>query len=291
MTTNCCPNSTNNILYLKRITYDGDAFESYYIPAAEVGAALKKGAVPLLRIDGAAQNGPKIAIILGQEKHPERAEKDYSLHPDYADVILEAGGDPYFIFYDNIREQLENIRPDAIFLIGGVFNSPAAWYDTAVAEDVDKRGRAYLTLLDYAKEHKLPVLGICAGMQMLAGYFGAKMQKGINDGRSPEQSHKQNGEKIAHRVLIKDGTLLASIAGRGEIMTNSSHNEAVIAGSCGNSPITAQAEDGVVEAIEPANGWNRFLLGVQWHPERLVKHGDETAKAIFRAFVESAKHE
>lgn len=290
MMTNCCPNSTNNILYLKKITYDGDAFESYYIPAAEVDAALKKGAVPLLKTDGAAQNGPKIAIILGQEKHPERAEKDYSLHPDYADVILEAGGNPYFIFYDNIREQLENIRPDAIFLIGGIFNSPASWYDTAVAEDADKRGRAYLTLLDYAKEHKLPVLGICAGMQMLAGYFGAKMQKGINDGRSQEQSHKQNGEKIAHRVLIKDGTLLASIAGRGEIMTNSSHNEAVIAESCGNSTVSAQADDGIVEAIEPVSGWSRFLLGVQWHPERLVKHGDKTAKAIFRAFIESARH-
>ncbi len=290
MTTNCSPNSTNNILYLKRITYDGDAFESYYIPAAEVDAALKRGSVPLLKIDGAPQNGPKTAIILGQEKHPERFEKDYSLHPDYAHVILEAGGNPYFIFYDNIREQLENIRPDAIFLIGGIFNSPAAWYDVP-AEEIDKRGLAYLTLLDYAKENKLPVLGICAGMQMLAGYFGAKMQKGINDGRSPKQSHKQNGEKIVHRVLIKDGTLLASIVGSNAIMTNSSHNEAVIAGSCGNITVSAQADDGIVEAVEPVNGWNKFLLGLQWHPERLVKQGDIAAQAIFKSFIKSAKHD
>lgn len=289
--TTCCPNSTNSILYLKKITYDGDAFESYYIPAEDIHSCLAQGIIPQLKIKDTLSHGPKIAILLGQERHPNRIEKDYSLHPDYADVIIKAGGNPFFIFYDNIKEQLEKICPDGIFLIGGVFNSPATWYDVPVTDDIDKRGHAYLELLDYAKEHSLPVLGICAGMQMLAGYFGAKLQKGINDGRQAEQSHKQNGEKIAHKVLIKNETLLSSIVAKQDILTNSSHNEAVILNKCGDNIISAQAEDGIVEAIEPINGWNKFLLGVQWHPERLVKHGDNAAKAIFESFVKNAQHD
>lgn len=291
MTMNCCPNSISETLYPHQIVYNGDEFESYYLTADEVNAVFAAGKIPLMKISGAAVGSPKIAIVWAQEKHPDRTQKDYCLHPDYVRAIFESGGEPYLIAYDKIEEQLNLICPDGIFLIGGAFNSPAAWYEIPVDEDIDKRGLAYLAMLDYAKAHKLPVLGICAGMQMLAGYLGAKMKKGINSDLPPEKSHKQNGEKIAHKVLVQEGSLLASIIKQPEIMTNSSHNEAVICEKCGQSFVTAQADDGIAEAIEPQNGWNKFLLGVQWHPERLLKHGDVPSKAVFKSFIESCKHD
>lgn len=291
MTMNCCPNSTNEILNPRRIVYNDDGFESYYLTADEVNTVFRSGKIPLMTTGETLTGRPKIAVVWAQEKHPDRTDKDYSLHPDYVRAVTEAGGTPYFIAYDKINEQLDAIRPDGIFLVGGAFNSPAAWYEIHVDEDVDKRGKTYLTMLDYAQTHKLPVLGICAGMQMLAGYLGAKMQKGINEGRLPTESHKQNGEKIAHKVFIKDGSLLSSVIGGPDIMTNSSHNEAVISEKCGQNFVTAQAEDGIVEAIEPQNGWNKFLLGVQWHPERLLKHGDAPSAAIFQSFIENCKHD
>ena len=284
--------STNKELFLGQITYGSDPFASYYLPAEEVRNCLESGCTPLIRLaERPNPGGPRIAVILGEEKHPDRAEKDYALQPDYARAIVEAGGNPFFITYEHIDAQMAAISPDAVFLIGGMFNSPAGWYETPVPEDVDRRGRAYLSLLAYAKAHKLPVLGICAGMQMLAGFFGAKLVKGINNSLPDDKSHKQNGEKIAHKILIAENTLLMSIVGQKEIMTNSSHTEAVAVHAHGQNKIAARAEDGIVEAIEPVDGWHRFLLGVQWHPERLLKYGDTAAKKIFEAFVQSAAHE
>ena len=94
---------------------------------------------------------------------------------------------------------------------------------------------------------------------------------------------------IAHKVQIEPGSLLASVIGAPEIMTNSAHSEAVINEKCGNCIITAVAEDGTAEAVELKQPWNDFVLGVQWHPERFVKKGDQPSIKIFSSFIESAK--
>jgi putative glutamine amidotransferase len=49
----------------------------------------------------------------------------------------------------------------------------------------------------------------------------------------------------------------------------------------------AWAPDGVIEAVEMA-GDDRFVVGVQWHPEELVGH-DAAARNLFTAVVEAAR--
>jgi len=44
--------------------------------------------------------------------------------------------------------------------------------------------------------------------------------------------------------------------------------------------------DGVIEAVEAVQG--RFVLGVQWHPERMVQYS-EAARSIFARFVDAAR--
>ena len=48
----------------------------------------------------------------------------------------------------------------------------------------------------------------------------------------------------------------------------------------------AFAPDGVIEAVEDTTG--RFVLGVQWHPERGWRD-DPFAKALFTTFIEQAR--
>lgn len=102
------------------------------------------------------------------------------------------------IAYDEVTAQLNAWEPDGMMLIGGFFHSPKEWYETMPETDVDKRSLAYLTMLQYAKAHKLPLLGICGGEQMLAGSEGAMMKMGI-------KGHKIGGEVIAHKVQIEPG--------------------------------------------------------------------------------------
>ena len=150
------------------------------------------------------------------------------------------------------------------------------------AEDVDERGQAYLDTLVYAQNHRLPVLGICAGMQMLAGFCGAKM---ITDVKGHLVGHNQ----IVHPVQILPSSRLYEIAQAEEIGVNSYHKEAVAADFAGECLITARAPDGIVEAIEPKRPWNNFVLGLQWHPERGFAGTQNFRRNLFQTFIDACR--
>ncbi len=65
---------------------------------------------------------------------------------------------------------------------------------------------------------------------------------------------------------------------------NSSHHEAVKRLGDGLR-IVAHCPDGVVEATETTEP-DRFLIGVQLHPERMVEESDPQKK-LLRAFVDA----
>lgn len=282
------PNSINNveILHLSKIRYPGEDTDSYCLPAVEVQKVLDAGKIPEIRLKE-TYPGPKIAVILAQNKHPDRAEKDYYLNPEVSEHIIEAGGNPVFVAFDKLTEQLEHWQPEGILLIGGAFNTPREWYVEMPEEDTDKRGFAYLEMVEYAKKHKLPTLGLCAGYQVMAGMHGAKLLKNINEGKT--FSHKQGGRKPAHKISIKKGSLLEKILETDNLIVNSDHNEAVFSQQPGDCIITAWAEDGIAEAIELKKPWHPFVIGVQWHPECHYDSNQSDGKKLFKAFVDEAK--
>ncbi len=67
---------------------------------------------------------------------------------------------------------------------------------------------------------------------------------------------------------MKDGTILAELVGRGQVMVNSTHHQAVKK-TGPNVVVSATSPDGVVEAIELPS--HAFAVGVQWHPELLLQ--------------------
>jgi len=105
------------------------------------------------------------------------------------------------------------------------------------------RGRdsAELWLLDLASFLRLPVLGICRGMQMMAHWAGTKL-------------HPSTGHIRTHHL----------VSGHISSYVNSYHNYSIC--ECPEAfQILAQSEDGEIEAIAhkylPWEGW-------MWHPER-----------------------
>ncbi len=69
-------------------------------------------------------------------------------------------------------------------------------------------------------------------------------------------------------------------------MVNSSHHQAIDAVGVGPSWCCSldRLEDGVVEAVEDPDRI-RWLVGVQWHPERTFEHAATVSQAIFDKFV------
>lgn len=129
----------------------------------------------------------------------------------------------------------------------------------------------------------LPIFGICGGVQVLNVTLGGSLYQDIPS--QVAKAHKHSGlPERAHLVDIVPGTHLAAIMSAHDMRVNSLHHQAVKVPGQG-MVVSASARDGVIEAVELPG--HPFVIGVQWHPERLFAH-DEPSRQLFTAFVRAA---
>jgi putative glutamine amidotransferase len=139
-----------------------------------------------------------------------------------------------------------------------------------------------LKLLEHARAHDLPVLGICRGSQLMNMAEGGTL---VRDVDTLYDERPQLYTVLPRReVLVRTGSLLHRIVGRDELLVNSLHFHAVREPGRGFS-IVASEPSGVPQAIEHAA--RRFYIGVQWHPEYLPQQASH--QELFRALCEAAQ--
>jgi putative glutamine amidotransferase len=233
---------------------------------------------------------PKIGITMDwQEKGTFSKRPHHALRDSYFDIIYKAGGLPLAIPHvqNNADEYLAVI--DGLVIPGGFFASPDEWYVEEAKSPYEHSPRLQfdLDMIKGALAKKVPLLGICAGMQLLGGLHGCKMTQDVNKYLSSKIDHlnEKPAEEIAHKVKVTKGTLLESIVGVAEFGVNTAHREALVNVAAGVI-VNAVAEDGAIEGIELPE--YKFALGVQWHPEFFAKDGDPSFK-LFQALVREAR--
>ena len=86
-------------------------------------------------------------------------------------------------------------------------------------------------------------------------------------------------------LYVMTGRLAEQLGETNEVQINSSHHQAILQPGRGLR-VTARASDGVVEAVEWESDKN-WVVGVQWHPERM--RSDALAEALFRRLVFEAR--
>ncbi len=196
--------------------------------------------------------------------------------PTYVDSIRAAGGRAVVLPTDAL-DLLDVV--DALVLTGGGDLDPVTYGGSGSAEDVDPgRDQAEIALALAAASAGKPLLGICRGLQVLAVAFGGTLE-GDLDHRLPEHGHD---------VRTAPGSLVGAVLGP-RARTSSLHRQAVLdPGAVWRA--TAWADDGTIEAIEPAaSTWP--VLGVQWHPELTVHPtlDDPTGPALFGWLIDRAR--
>lgn len=141
-------------------------------------------------------------------------------------------------------------------------------------------------IYNYALEKNMPILGICAGMQMMCKIDQNKNNicKDAIVGNDTAIDHHQRDKEYVHNVSIIDHTILSKILGEKEIKVNSKHNYHVSRTT--NLKVSAYSEDGLIEAVEYDD--KDFVIGVQWHPETMLDY-DENANKILDEFINKCR--
>jgi len=133
------------------------------------------------------------------------------------------------------------------------------------------------------KEKKIPILGICAGMQSINVAMGGNLINDIETEVGNKIQHR-NGDRptnqIAHFVDVVDkNSFLYKTVKKEHFGVTTNHHQA-IKKLANNFKITAvSSEDKIIEAIEFVG--DSFCIGVQWHPERYATDED---KLILESF-------
>ncbi len=229
----------------------------------------------------------------------EFSDLSVSLSLRYVQAILAAGGLPIIAPATADRALLaESVRhADGVLFTGGDDINPDL-YDAKLPRAIRKtvrqtpdngqRDTAELILIAEIFRQRKPVLAICRGHQLLNVAFGGKLVTDIALQLPGSLNHRRMDRAfdVVHDAEVMPGSLLAKITRKHHLGVNSTHHQA-IAEPAEPFVATARSRDGLVEAIElrpDLAAQMPFLLGVQFHPERLVQKG-ACYRAIFRSFV------
>ena len=178
---------------------------------------------------------------------------------------------------------------DALVLTGGVDIDPSLYGEARqpeVGEINRPRDEFELSLLREALEADLPVLAICRGHQLLNVCFGGSLLQHVESGAHSWQEDAPITSSF-HDVSLLSSSKLATIYGAERIHTNSRHHQAVTPDRVQPGlSITGTSDDGIVEGLESTA--HRWVVGVQWHPERPEPETPgfaESSRLLWEAFA------
>ncbi len=230
---------------------------------------------------------PKIGLTMRLELETRR----FYLGRDYSEAIEAAGGNPVHIPLIPNREFITSVVDDldGILLPGCDSDIDPAYYGEEphprLGRVVPEKDETELLVLAEVENRNIPLLAICYGIQALNVSRGGNLIQDIEAQVENCINHRQ-GLPLArnsHSIKLERDSLLFDLGGGEDTVKVNSHHHQAIRRVGKDLRAIAWANDGVIEGIQDARD-DRFVLGVQWHPE-LSWNTDSLSSAIFEGFV------
>ena len=181
---------------------------------------------------------------------------------------------------------------DGIILTGGEDINPLEYNDTVnikVCGPINyQRDTLERKLFDYAFKNKIPLVGVCRGMQMMNVASGGTLYGDIPTEIGTEIIHRNNGEVMHEIVLSSEMTYYNNLIFplyKDTFLVNSWHHQG-LKDVAENIHIIARSYDGLPEAAIMDTSVHPFIIAVQFHPERLGKENPihkQMRTSFFRA--------
>ena len=152
----------------------------------------------------------------------------------------------------SLNTNIENSKIEGLILTGSIS-----------IDGQEKKNDFEINALDYAYQHKIPVLAIGNGMIVMNLNAGGTFSDVSHDHFTDNQN-----ESSFHRIFISPGSKLASIVGAGGFVRVNSRHQIGILESDKSSKLLSSAwslEDGVIEAVQHSTYTTAF--GVQFLPD------------------------
>jgi putative glutamine amidotransferase len=227
-----------------------------------------------------------------EERAAKREKLDY-----YFAAVKKAGADPVEISLEQSPAQLEKQLHDldAFVLPGSPADVDPGRYGEArhsKTKELDaNRDGTDDRILSHAFHSSKPVLAICYGCQILNVHLKGTLVQDIPAESPTPVAHGQTDlpadarkGDAEHQAVLQPDSRLAVLSREAVPLINSSHHQAIDKPGA-NLRVTARSTDGVVEGVE-WTGDSNWVVGVQWHPERMV--GDAFSERLFSDFVTAA---
>tara|TARA_B100002019_G_C21093757_1_gene509937 strand:+ start:103 stop:834 length:732 start_codon:yes stop_codon:yes gene_type:complete len=213
----------------------------------------------------------------------------YALRENYCSSISNFGGIPIPLVYDNksINSILDII--DGLVITGGAFDIDPKYYSENIKYKniliKNKRTEYEIKICKLSLKRNIPILGICGGHQLINIVYGGSLFQDIKGDVSKAKEHEQKNPRnqVSHSVNLNLNSKLYKIIKKPSIKVNSAHHQSIKTTGKGLT-VNAVAPDGVIEGIEDQS--KVFCIGVQWHPEFLIKKNDGD---LIKSFIKASK--
>jgi len=205
----------------------------------------------------------------------------------YTNSVINSGGAPLILpINKDLTVNYTQIKAlDGLILTGGEDVNPLLYNEEPLYKQgppLNERDLFEESIIQLALDEKLPILGICRGMQILNVFFGGTLYQDMSYAKKSYIRHEQfiHPYSCTHTVFFKKGSFCYPLYGS-NTMTNSFHHQG-IKKIAREFDVVGRTEDGMIEAIE--NTKKHLIFGVQWHPEM---SGDKNK--IFDFFIKKTK--